>query len=405
MLTLTPPLDIDESACSTRSPSRSRERAARPVSDPLRAERRDCTPRVRGPHPRASRSGRAPPEAFDALAVDLARFQAAHVAGYARLCAARGVDPARSARAADAPAVPTDAFKLARVFAFDAAEAAVTFRTSGTTVGARGAHPMRDGLTYDAAALAFGRVDARARHRVRPQSVLILGPSPREAPDSSLSHMCALFARSLRRGRPPRPTKRPTSFARRARPRRLSVARVNALRESAPALVLATSFASRAPARRDGRRGARAPAGQPRHADRRLQGQVAGGRAGRAAMRRRARVRGRRARRRRRVRNDGAVEPVLGGTLRSTRQHAPASFASPPGRASSPSTPCHSSRSREGAVGIARIEDLANVDSAFAVVTQDRVRRAAGGFELLGRARGAPPRGCSIAHRRDARSR
>ena len=51
----------------------------------------------------------------------------------------------------------------------------------------------------------------------------------------------------------------------------------------------------------------------------------------------------------------------------------------------------------DGAVGIARIEDLANVDSAFAVLTQDRVRRIGTGFELLGRAPGAPPRGCSIA--------
>jgi hypothetical protein len=51
----------------------------------------------------------------------------------------------------------------------------------------------------------------------------------------------------------------------------------------------------------------------------------------------------------------------------------------------------------DGAIGIARIEDLANVDSAFAVLAQDRVRRVHGGFELLGRERGAPPRGCSIA--------
>jgi hypothetical protein len=51
----------------------------------------------------------------------------------------------------------------------------------------------------------------------------------------------------------------------------------------------------------------------------------------------------------------------------------------------------------DGAVGIARIEDLANVDSAFAVLTQDRVRRSRDRFELLGRASGAPPRGCSIA--------
>ena len=52
---------------------------------------------------------------------------------------------------------------------------------------------------------------------------------------------------------------------------------------------------------------------------------------------------------------------------------------------------------RDGEIGIARIEDLLNVDSAVAIVTADRVRRVAGGFELLGRVEGAPPRGCSIS--------
>jgi hypothetical protein len=50
-----------------------------------------------------------------------------------------------------------------------------------------------------------------------------------------------------------------------------------------------------------------------------------------------------------------------------------------------------------GEIGIARIEDLLNVDSAFAILAQDRVRRVPGGFELLGRTEGAPPRGCSLS--------
>lgn len=54
-----------------------------------------------------------------------------------------------------------------------------------------------------------------------------------------------------------------------------------------------------------------------------------------------------------------------------------------------------------GQVGIAKIIDLMNVESAVAVLTQDQVRRVGpektGGFELLGRAPGAPARGCSIA--------
>jgi len=51
----------------------------------------------------------------------------------------------------------------------------------------------------------------------------------------------------------------------------------------------------------------------------------------------------------------------------------------------------------EGDVGLARFIDLGNVDSAVSVVTQDLVRRADGGVQLLGRQAGAPPRGCSLA--------
>src|SRR5260221_8174476 len=84
---------------------------------------------------RAFERGARMPETFDALACDLARFQCEHVPGYARLCAARGVDPRVIDRSARAPVVPTDAFRLARVFAFDERDATVTFRTSGTTGG------------------------------------------------------------------------------------------------------------------------------------------------------------------------------------------------------------------------------------------------------------------------------
>jgi hypothetical protein len=50
-----------------------------------------------------------------------------------------------------------------------------------------------------------------------------------------------------------------------------------------------------------------------------------------------------------------------------------------------------------GEVGIARIVDLANVDSAAAIQTADRVRVTEEGVELLGRLPGATPRGCSLA--------
>jgi len=50
-----------------------------------------------------------------------------------------------------------------------------------------------------------------------------------------------------------------------------------------------------------------------------------------------------------------------------------------------------------GETGIARFVDLGNVDFPIAIVTQDLVRHRGAGIELLGRRRGAPSRGCSLA--------
>lgn len=50
-----------------------------------------------------------------------------------------------------------------------------------------------------------------------------------------------------------------------------------------------------------------------------------------------------------------------------------------------------------GEVGILRHYDLANLGSVIGIQTEDLAREVEGGFVLLGRTSGAPPRGCSIA--------
>ncbi len=183
------------------------------------------------------------PESFDALAVDIARFQASRVPGYARLCAARGVDPRRRRRAPPTcrPFRPTPS-RSRSVFAFEPASAASVFRTSGTTLGARGAHAMRDVGTYDAAALAFGRAMLAPGLAGSPARVpvLVVGPSAAEAPDSSLAHMCDALRPSLGAAEPPDRT----FFVREGISQIESLrARVRGLAPGAPAIVLATSFA------------------------------------------------------------------------------------------------------------------------------------------------------------------
>jgi hypothetical protein len=51
----------------------------------------------------------------------------------------------------------------------------------------------------------------------------------------------------------------------------------------------------------------------------------------------------------------------------------------------------------DGEVGVLRIDDLANLDSVCAIQTSDLAIVRGGGVELLGRAPGATPRGCSLA--------
>jgi acyl-protein synthetase LuxE len=356
---------------------------------------------------RAFESGWPMPESFDALAVDLAGFQAAHVPGYARLCAARGVDPRRIPRASEAPAVPAEAFKLARVFAFDDREAAVTFRTSGTSRGARGVHSMRSTASYDAAALAFGaamfvRAGASAGAGsgagsgsgadAGAMTVTIVAPSDVEAPDSSLSHMCALFARSFGNG-----VREPAFFVRDGV---LEVealrARLESLPRDRPALVLATSFALVHWLDALGDRIVPLP---PRSRVMQTGGYKGRSREVSAAELRRAVARAFAVDERAVVGEYGMTElssQFWEATLVDDRA-AHGVYAEPPWARVVPVDPETLAPVPDGAVGIARIEDLANVDSAFAVLTQDRVRRVGARFELLGRAQGAPPRGCSIA--------
>ena len=331
------------------------------------------------------------PESFDSLAADIARFQADCVPGYVRLCAARGTNARLIVRADQAPAVPTEAFKIGRVFAFGETEAAVTFRTSGTTVGNRGAHSIRDVRTYDAAALAFGRVMLGCAREER-ATVLVLGPSSARAPDSSLAHMGSLFVRAF--GSDDAQASHFVdgdaldfdAFRR----------RVRSLPPEVPAIVLGASFAFV-------------------HMLDKLHGEIlplpagsrvmqTGGFKGRSrevsAVELRATIARSFAIAERAVVNEYGMTELSSQFWEATfaDESSPEGvYIEPPWARVVPVDPETLAPLGEGAIGIARIEDLANVDSAFAILTQDRVRRTGGGFELLGRAPGAPARGCSIA--------
>jgi hypothetical protein len=150
----------------------------------------------------AAGTGAALPDAaFDRLARAVFAHQFACNRPYRLFCERRNASPETVAHWTEIPAVPTDAFKAAALVCGDAAEidaaarsqlgarSAAVFRTSGTTLGAeqRGTHYVPDLALYDAALRAG--FAAHLLPEGRRMRMVSLVPRPEEAPDSSLSHM------------------------------------------------------------------------------------------------------------------------------------------------------------------------------------------------------------------------
>ena len=86
----------------------------------------------------------------DALMQDVARFQFVHVQPFQKLARARQASFDRGP--VGWPALPTDVYRFAQVSVFEEHAWTRVFRTSGTTSGARGAHPFLSLALYDHAA-------------------------------------------------------------------------------------------------------------------------------------------------------------------------------------------------------------------------------------------------------------
>jgi hypothetical protein len=141
-------------------------------------------------------------ERFAALALEVFRYQLEHCQPYRRFCEARG-------RAADAvkdwreiPTVPTGAFKEVALRSFPSELERATFRTSGTSDTKRGELHLDTLALYEASLLPTIRrflfpevaVEPAEKEKTR---LIVLAPSPAEAPNSSLSHMFGLAMDSI----------------------------------------------------------------------------------------------------------------------------------------------------------------------------------------------------------------
>lgn len=335
-------------------------------------------------HARVRRAIAGEPFDYDALARAIASFQARNHAGYARLCRARGVDP-ESVPPSALPAVPTDAFRVTRVATFPEALETAVFRTSGTTMGTRGAHSMRTLATYHDAAIAFARATLFAPY-AKPPTIVAVAPSLEEAPDSSLGRMLAWFVEEL--------GAEGSCFV---SPTAIDDALAVLASVKGPVVLLATAFAHVFLLDRlAGRTIPLAPGSRAMQT---------GGFKGRsreiAADVLRAQIA--------QAYGIDEIEVVgeygmteLTSQLWATREVGSTRdrwiYAAPPWVRVVACDPITLAPRPTGERGIARIEDLGNVESAWAIQTADEVVvDREGHVELFGRLAGATPRGCSLA--------
>jgi phenylacetate-coenzyme A ligase PaaK-like adenylate-forming protein len=324
---------------------------------------------------------------FDRLALALFRLQVERGAAYRRWCAAFGRDPAAVRHWREIPALPTGAFKEARIAIFPASDTVRTFRTSGSTTELRGALELDDLALYDAS------LEATFRAFICPDVAricfLVLAPSAEEAPDSSLSYM---FSRAVERMGTPE--SRFLADARGWDPDR-ALAELAAARE--PVALCGTAFAFVHLTDRLAERGEslRLPAG--------TRVMETGGFKGRSRELTRAEL-------------HFAIERALGvPRARIVNQYGMCELASqfyeptlrtgaytdvkrvPPWVRTRVVDPATQKDVAPGGEGVLAHFDLANVGSALAVLTSDLGELAPGGFRVLGRLRGAEARGCSLA--------
>lgn len=308
---------------------------------------------------RGSLAGAAP-EPFEALALALHRWQAAHDPVLASLIEG----PVQ--RWDQIPAVPVALFKELPIGTVGRDEPAVIFHTSGTTGGGRGSHRLRSTALYDLGALAWAR---RCVPGLPTHTVALL-EDPATAPDASLSHMVALFGTA-------------TWHARRGQ-LQLEGLRARLAHASEPIFLASTAFAL-----------AEWLESEPAPLPRGSVVMVTGGFKGRVHRLEGPdlyRIAHQRLRPARLVTEYGMTE------LSSQLWGAPGlPYLPPPWLGVVAIDPRTGERLPDGEVGQLRFYDLCNLDSTLGIETMDQGWLGPdGAVHLQGRLPGAPARGCSL---------
>ena len=153
--------------------------------------------------------GAKPADEFGSLALELFRLQFTHNAAYQRLCIARGLTPEKVANWPSIPGIPTSAFKELELTSLAPEERTAVFFSSGTTEQRRSRHfhSAESLALYEASLLPWFEhhmladlndlVDEQLLGSLDKLPFLALTPPPAAAPNSSLVHMFDTVRREL----------------------------------------------------------------------------------------------------------------------------------------------------------------------------------------------------------------
>lgn len=315
---------------------------------------------------------------FDRLACELFHQQCHLNQVYAHYAATvRGTAP-EIVRWEQIPALPIAAFKMAAVTTFAVAEASAIFRSSGTTSADRSCHYFKNTALYELSIL-----QGWPSRPAGPVRILALSPEPAAAPDSSLIHM---FRTLIRHFGDPKSAFIQDHAA-------LAEALDCAAKEGSPVWLLGTALALHA---------------FLEHCDQKLLSftfkehllvMETGGFKGRTESippplfyRRLCASLG--------ISAFSILSEYGMCELSSQFYTRPGSekrvFHAPPWVRWRIVHPLTGEAVAEGSRGVLEILDLANVESAIAIRTEDTAHAAEGGFVLDGRIASAPAKGCSL---------
>ena len=362
----------------------------------------------------------AAPDEFNRLAVELFSLQFRFNPGYRKICEARGIKPASVRHWTQIPFVPTAAFKELELTSIPAAEWTAVFHSSGTTEQRPSRHfHCRDSLqVYEQSLWSWFEHQVPERGVQSAECGMIcLTPAPAQAPHSSLVHMFDTIRKRIGGARVP--TSRDVFFGEVDADGVWTLdfdAVVNAIcstldpRPSTFLLGTAFSFVHLLDhlAERDLR--LRLPPGS--------RVMETGGYKNRSRSMPKAELHALITDRLAVPAEDiiceygmselssqayclGAPAPrrrnnPIAGEAPAVPGHVASTFQFPPWARVQIISPETGKEVAEGEAGIVRIFDLANVFSVAAVRTEDLGVRWGNGFELIGRAVQAEPRGCSL---------